>query len=92
MTDRVYAFEPQQGELFYVAETLADLRERAGEYVGAEQCDNCGGGLYRIEAELVGKRDAGGYVARCVRDDLGRGGCGAEYPIGLRDSEEVIFP
>jgi hypothetical protein len=84
----VWAFEPRAGDAFFIAKSHEDLHRFACEYVAGEQCDDCGASLYRIEQN--GR--SGRWVAVSVTDDLGRQGCGREWPIGLRDENEVIFP
>lgn len=90
---QVYAFEPRNGEAFFVAETDADLEDRIGDEVGAEQCEGCGGSDYRIErSETVGVIEAVCIAVSVDTEADGlHEGCGARYVVMARDEGEVTF-
>lgn len=93
----VRAFQPRSIDPpHFVAETLDDLADMVGGFVGAEQCDGCGNSTYRLEA-LPGHLGTVKYIARCAVDFTDdpefrhTDPCGTPYPINLWDDDLVVF-
>jgi hypothetical protein len=93
----VRAFQPRKYDPpKFVAETVDDLAEMVGEYVGAGQCDGCGNATYRVDLRMIqpGVRQ---FVAICEADpdddpeSKHPDPCGTEYRITIWEEDQVEF-
>jgi hypothetical protein len=89
----VWAFQPRKSDPpHFVAEDAAELYDRIGEFIGGEQCDNCGNHSYRLGA-IYGHR----WIATCAVDPdedpefRHPEPCGTHYTVRLYDENEVTF-
>ncbi len=69
----------EDSEWFLVSERFADLRELDGEEWQSDQCRNCGGSDYHIQA-------TGTAAATVTCDD-----CGSKYWVQAQPASDVIF-
>jgi hypothetical protein len=90
----VRAFQPRKIDPpQFVAETIDELAERVGEYIGGGPCDGCGNYSYQIRADAR----LGRYVAVCAADPdedpevRHPDPCGTAYPIQVWDEDLVAF-
>ena len=93
----VRAFQPRSIDPpQFVAETLDDLVELEGTFIGGEQCDGCGNHSYEVQVKMIapGTRQ---FVAVCKTDPdeseefRHPEPCGAVYRITIWDEDLVQF-
>lgn len=96
---RVQAFQPRKIDPpHFVAETYEELADKAGEFIGGEQCDGCGNSTYRITAVGAGSpRPIAGFSAICAvdptdpEDQRHSAPCGRGWPIFPAEEDDVCF-